>query len=222
MRKWREARYLESIKEEKGMEHPYLKHYSVKENDIILDLGATQGDFLQEILPQVKEKNAHVFCVEPEPYNISKLSEFIFHNALEHATLIAGVTGSCDGMDAIVVTDQAVLHHNVGVEQQRWGYKQNGIYQCPSCTLSSLLASTRKPFAFVKCDIEGAELETFLEGSPLIYSSIDSLAIAAYHVRDGHRTHEKLVPFFESCGYKVEADLFPEFDNRDMVYAWRE
>jgi 23S rRNA U2552 (ribose-2'-O)-methylase RlmE/FtsJ len=46
------------------MEHPYLKHYRVKPGDFILDLGATRGDFLSEMLPEIKKQNAHILCVE--------------------------------------------------------------------------------------------------------------------------------------------------------------
>ena len=38
------------------MEHNYLKHYTMREGDTILDLGATQGDFLMDMLPEMKKE----------------------------------------------------------------------------------------------------------------------------------------------------------------------
>jgi len=204
------------------MEHEYMRRYSVKENDFIVDLGATQGDFLKELLPQVKAQNAFMLCVEPDPYNVSALSSFIFTNALQYATILYGMSGSKCELGSLVVTDQAVLHHNVKVDKQRWGYVEKGIHKCPIYDLNTILEySTKGVIDFIKCDIEGGELDTFI-GAQVDWTKIKALAIAAYHVVDGERTYKKLSPYFTLLGYTVEEVVDLSKDDRDMIYAWRE
>ena len=201
------------------MEHAYLDHYEMRENDVLLDLGATQGDFLMDILPMLKQKNAHLFCVEPELYNLSMLASYIAEGAMQHASVISGMSGAKTGMGNLVVTDQALLHHGSLVDKQQWDYIERGVARVPVYRLQTLVDLCGGRIDFLKCDIEGGEIATFL-GSTWDPCDIRNMAIAAYHVVDGDRTWNRLIPFLRNMGYQVVADLHPELPDRDMVYAW--
>jgi FkbM family methyltransferase len=202
------------------MEHDYLKHYKLCQNDTVLDLGSTEGDFLKENIKEIKEKKIHVICVEPEPKNISVLAKYIYENALENATIISGMAARSVGKDYLSIADFYLLHHNTRIEKQKWEYNLVGNYLSPTYDLN-YFCRTFGTINFLKCDIEGAEIDVFCYQLMCVHEHIKNIAIACYHVIDGKRTHETLIPFLKLVGYNIITDLHPEADNKDMIYGWR-
>ena len=60
--------YIELFTKENFIENTYEKHFSVKEDDIVLDVGANCGSFTYSIL---KNNPKHVYCIEPS-FNLVK------------------------------------------------------------------------------------------------------------------------------------------------------
>ena len=68
-------------------------------------------------------------------------------------------------------------------------------------------------------DIEGAEVEVVSALAPILAESLHSvrLAIASYHIRDGHPAHELITPPLLVNGYQVETG-YPE---HTTTWAWK-
>ncbi|EKE03593.1 MAG: hypothetical protein ACD_20C00178G0002 [uncultured bacterium] len=63
----------------------------------------------------------------------------------------------------------------------------------------------KKVIEFLKMDIEGAELEA-LEGASELLKNTKKVVIAAYHIRGGKPTAEKVKEFLIPAGFKVKID----------------
>ena len=62
-----------------------------------------------------------------------------------------------------------------------------------------------KPVEFLKIDIEGAEYEA-LDGAGELLKQTRLAVIAAYHIRDGVRTADKVAAKLEQAGFRVRID----------------
>lgn len=67
---------------------------------------------------------------------------------------------------------------------------------------------------FLKMDIEGAEYEA-LEGATGLLEKTNKVVIAAYHLREGVRTADKVAVMLKESGFEVR------IDENDHVYGWR-
>jgi hypothetical protein len=65
--------YVELYKQENLIDKIYQKYYTIKENDIVVDLGADRGSFTYSILDSLPKE---VYCVEP----VSKTIEYLTKN----------------------------------------------------------------------------------------------------------------------------------------------
>lgn len=201
------------------MEHPYLKYRPIVSKDVILDLGATGGDFAQEMIGEIQSKEAIVYCVEPEKHNFDALQALCAqhpHNLIP----VHGCSGDKDGEVELIATDQALLHHPVTTPEQKWTYQVTGRYKVPCYSMKKLVEMAGGHINFVKCDIEGGEIDTFLQDDSWV-KDVDYLAIAAYHVVAGIRTHYMMKPWFQKHGFEVIVEDDPTKDDRDMLYARR-
>jgi FkbM family methyltransferase len=192
------------------LDHDYLRYYNLKSNDVILDLGATLGDFPKEILPQIKEKNILYIAVEPSYWNLIKLSEFLNTNLLNNSILISSAVSDRDGIVDFNISHSNVLH-TTSERIEGWGntkYDRNQEFftKVPiiSFKLDTLLEFINKDISFLKCDIEGAELDVFLGSKKL--NKINNLAIAAYHIINNEQTHKILEPYMKSYGFKTKLE----------------
>jgi hypothetical protein len=124
------------------------------------------------------------------------------------------------GKDYLIVTDFSLLHHTIKIEKQKWSYNVIGNYLCPTYDLNYFCRNFGT-INFLKCDIEGAEIDVFCYQLMCVHEHIKNIAIAAYHIIDGKRTHETLIPFLQLVGYHINAELHPDKDNADIIYGWR-
>jgi FkbM family methyltransferase len=196
------------------MEHPYLRYYTIQPNDFILDMGATTGDFGQEIYSTLVEKGATILCVEPSSWSFKKLAEWA--RGKPNVEVIQAVVSDHDGEEEIVETDQAMLHY-LSRSEQHWDHQIVNRHKIASLSLPSIAYRHDINISFIKCDVEGAEKFAF---STLTDTSlVDNMAIASYHLVDGEMTWIHLQEFFKGLGYytlheNIEGDIWS-----DMLYV---
>lgn len=189
-----------------ALDHDYLRYYKIKADDKILDLGATIGEFGDAFAREIIENRAMYIAVEPSLWNITRLSEMLNRKLLSNSLLISGGITKSDTVDTLFISNHNVLH-TTSKEVQGWQhiyYDRRETFPLSSFIVGLSLDTLVKIFGninFIKCDIEGAELDAFLGFKD--WDKIESLAVAAYHIVNDKQTWETLVPFFESVGYKV-------------------
>lgn len=93
---------------------------------------------------------------------------------------------------------------------------ETGALKVDAETLDSLWDqfAEKRPVNFLKMDIEGAEYEA-LEGASKMLKMTSRIVVAAYHIRDGVRTADKVAKMLRDAGFKVR------IDENDHVYGER-
>lgn len=183
------------------LDHDYLRYYTLKNEDVIIDLGATLGEFARENEGEILRNNVLYVAVEPSYFNIARLSDYLNKRLLKNSILISGGTFDESKIGKLYVSHSHVLHTLSSEVEGYMGQKYDRDSTFPtfqnivSFTLDDLLDILNRQIAFIKCDIEGGELETFLPCT--MFDKIDNMAIAAYHMVNGKETSETLIPFLK-------------------------
>jgi len=202
------------------LDHDYLKYYKIEKDGVILDLGATSGEFSLENERQLIENNCTVINVEPSLWVISKLISVI--EKIPNSVLITSATGKENSIQEFSITSAHILNclksHNENISI--WGGREVKTELVSVLALDTIL-NMFPEVDFLKCDIEGGEIDTFLSSKCI--RKVKNLAIASYHIVNGEETYLTLRPFFEKNGYKVihEKISFMNFLPQSMLYCMR-
>lgn len=200
------------------LDHNYLKYYTPTENNKLVDLGATLGELGKLVLPQLQATNSLIYCVEPSLWNIERLSKWINESAAGNAVLLGCGVWKEDTSVKLMVSSNFVLHRVEGLENN-FNSEDVRTDTMPVLSLDTIINICGGSIDFVKADIEGAELEVFLNCKNI--DKVKNLTIAAYHIRDGKKTLETLIPFFESKGFEVkhECESYDGYPPADLIYC---
>lgn len=174
----------------------YLKNYSLKEGDIVVDAGAYYGYFTIFAAKKVGKKG-RVIAFEPNPQNCE-----ILRNNVALARL-----------DNVAVIKRALFNKNIEIDLKsdfsRSSVVENKKAQNGGVKIQcALLDDEIKRLGlgkidFLKMDIEGAEIEVF-EGAKESLKNISQLAVACYHKRGGKTTGQILRPLLTRYGFDTK------------------
>lgn len=174
----------------------YLKNYSLKEGDIVVDAGAYYGYFTIFAAKKVGKKG-RVIAFEPDPQNCE-----ILRNNVALARL-----------DNVAVIKRALFNKNIEIDLKsdfsRSSVVENKKAQNGGVKIQcALLDDEIKRLGlgkidFLKMDIEGAEIEVF-EGAKESLKNISQLAVACYHKRGGKTTGQILRPLLTRYGFDTK------------------
>lgn len=203
------------------IDHDYLKYYKIKNGDRILDVGASCGEFGDEILDTLKATGSTIICAEPTVWCIERLAQWVNAKAHGHAVIFSGAIGWGNGIVDINVASSHLISNLDGLPTDQIA-QWNGTLVRKDPVLSITLGSMVDTFGdidFVKMDVESAEvpiLESFSR-----WGQVKNFAIAAYHQYGDKKTWEILKPLLESKGYKVIHECLPykQFPAMDLIYA---
>lgn len=189
----------------------YFKHFSIKENDTILDAGANIGLFTLLAGKQLKN-SGKIIAVEPDDNNFDMLNENIKINNLTNVvSLKKGLWSSETNLEFLI--GKRPGEHSLLNNEQFSGEKI--IIECVS--LDSLLDTFNlSHFDFIKMDIEGAEVEVVLGSTKILEDKRTKWVIEALHQVDGKPAYKKIVPFMMEKNFRI----LSEVDNyRGTIYA---
>jgi FkbM family methyltransferase len=192
------------------LDHDYLKYYTIKPNDVILDLGATVGEFGVLNAAKIIENKALLINVEPEKESFDKMKRNFHEAGLQRVMYYNYGVWDKDTTLTFILTDNPwcnMFEEHADTPQHVTIVNRISL---PVLSLKTIMQNSGVDHIdFVKADIEGAELETFMNFDNL--RSIKNFAIAAYHMRVDKQQHtcEILKPSFEKQGYKVIQEAIP-------------
>lgn len=203
------------------VDHDYLKYYQIKQGDLLLDVGASEGEFADSILETLRAKNAKIICSEPALWCLERLAAFINTRGHGYAMMYSGAVGAKNGFVDLNVSSSHLTSYIDGVPNDqiaKWGNQRIRIDPVVSISLDSMVDQFG-PIDFVKMDVESAEvpiLEAFTK-----WGQVKSFAIASYHEYGDKKTWQILKPLLESKGYKVIHECVPwkTFPAMDLIYA---
>lgn len=166
--------------------------FSFGGEETYLDLGAYNGDTVQEFLQLTRGRYKKIVALEPDKKNFKKLTDFVRQNELKHITCLqAGVWNDCGSLE---------LTGNGGRQSTFWEADRSGFATQPLSQTCSMKKKTKKQQVtvvsvdavlgndradYMKFDVEGVEKEA-LEGAaghlvPDGNGTLPKLLVAAYH-----------------------------------------
>lgn len=158
------------VEKEIFQDNVYQKFVKVKENDIVLDIGASVGPFTYSIK---NSKPSKVICVEPH----KQLFETLLLNTKDaYALCINKAIGAIDGKEI-----QKGLFNENFIETQ----EDNNIAEVETITFKTLLKENDiTKVNFMKLDCEGGEYDIFTqENFPWIRDNVDYI-VGEWHLSD--------------------------------------
>ena len=166
--------------------------FSFGGEETYLDLGAYNGDTVQEFLQLTRGRYKKIVALEPDKKNFKKLTDFVRQNELKHITCLqAGVWNDCGSLE---------LTGNGGRQSTFWEADRSGFATQNLSQTCSMKKKVKKQQVnvvsvdavlgndhadYMKFDVEGVEKEA-LEGAaghlvPDGNGALPKLLVAAYH-----------------------------------------
>ena len=166
--------------------------FSFGGEETYLDLGAYNGDTVQEFLQLTHGRYKKIIALEPDPKNFKKLTDFVRQNELKHITCLqAGVWNDCGSLE---------LNGKGGRQSTFWEADRSGFATQNLSQTCSMKKKVKKQQVnvvsvdavlgndhadYMKFDVEGVEKEA-LEGAaehlmPDGNGALPKLLVAAYH-----------------------------------------
>jgi len=179
----------------------YIKYYTPKPGDIVVDCGAHVGTTVQ-IFSKLVGDEGIVLAVEPDFRALGMLT----HNAgtLNNVKILPYALWNVNGVLPLKYGDPTA-----GVGMSSIVYQYPYWHPTRAITLDNLLKKFEiDRVDFIKMDVEGSEMQA-LEGMEETLKNVKAVAIAAYHQIDNNKTesHTLVVPFLEKRGFKTHADV---------------
>jgi len=165
------ARMLRAISEEDEKDIKVVKHL-VGRGSYTADVGANFGVYTK-FLSELVGPGGRVYSVEPFPLTFDILSSNVKKLRLENVELINAAVSDKDG----TVTMEVPLYQSGGenfyeariVSGEAAGSLRHATVR--ACPLDSLLADTPREVSFIKCDVEGFELNCIRGAAAIIEGS---------------------------------------------------
>lgn len=199
----------------------WLRHYSPKDGDTILDVGAGRGEdtiaFSRAVAPR-----GRVIAIEAHPTSFAILKNFCRLNRLENVTVVEQAMMDKPGTVRMTESDSSWTENAVETGNQAPGVEVR------SGTIDDLSEQMGlKDIAFVKMNIEGAEREA-LVGMERTISRVQQMCIACHDFRwkNGEsaqfRTRDFVEGFLTSRGFALKSRPDSPYDFvRDHLFGIR-
>ena len=201
--------HFPSVPEDDVMD-AYTHWYSPKPGDVVWDAGAHAGATTY-FLSQMVGLTGKVYAFEPDEFNYSYLSRNLeMHRAQNVVPLGYALDGSTGS-----VAFQVDGTMSAGIREYLVYTGEGQTRMVPTLSLADACQKLGQVPAYIKMDIEGAEVavvcgaKDFLEKNPIHF------AIESYHRIGGEYTYEALNRFFPTIGYEVESS-----DRFGQMFTW--
>ena len=161
-------------------------NFSLKENEIVYDVGAHIGIF-SIISAKIVGAKGLVYAFEPS----KEYNDYIMKNA------------KLNNLNNIVIINKGLGDKNIKGGLKGMNFISNPNGKLSIATLDVIYASEKiKKPNFIKMDIEGFERNALLGGMKLLKKSKPKLSICTYHLKDDHEVLKKIIKKIDK-NYKI-------------------
>lgn len=142
--------------------------FTFHDHEVYADLGAYNGDTIEEFINLAGENYDHIYAVEPDKKNFVKLRNFVEEGQIRKCTLV----------NKGIWSEDTVLRF-----YQRGGrmssLSEAGKVEVEVTSIDTLVGGGN--LSYVKMDVEGVEKEALEGGQKVISAQGPKLFVAAYH-----------------------------------------
>lgn len=136
----------------------------LNDNEIILDLGAYDGDTVKKFIEKTNGKYKKIIAVEPDKKNFKKLEK------------------NTQLFDNVSVLNKGIWDTNTVLFFDKSAGRQSKISSCGKDMIETVTVdSLNEKFSFIKMDVEGSEKKALLGSKRTIKTYMPKLYICAYH-----------------------------------------
>ena len=200
------------------MASDYQKYYQVNRGDVVFDLGAFNGRHTIQYSAAVGNSGL-VVAVEAGHDSYIKLLHLIAEYRLINVLPLNVAISSEAGLASFNITDDflgaacSLSGKNIDVTK---------IQKVLTLSLADLISLVGvKTVDFLKCDIEGSEIE-LLSCDPGAIRKVRNWAVGSYHIRDGRPTTVVVESRLRDAGFQVitePGDVELGFTDEVVTYA---
>ncbi len=195
------------------------KGFEIKENDVVVDVGAQIGAF--SIF--AAKSNARVYAFEPVPENYRLLKENIALNSAKNIMPMDKAVLSRKQTIKIILSPGHTGGHSQFLSSFNDSYLSKGkeeYVEAESVSLLDFVAKNKiRTIDFLKMDCEGAEYDILFNCPDSVLDKIKKISME-YHFLDEKRNSSTLKSFLEKKGFEVTA--IPSSPKVGMLYALKE
>ena len=207
--------------------------FAFGEAETYVDLGAYNGDTVQEFLHFTRGRYKKIFALEPDPKNFKKLMAYVKQNSIDRINCLqAGVWNDCGSLELAGNGGRQSTFYKEGKEvsedvspvlldpvrnqpQKSSPHKKVKLQQAEVVSVDAVLGNEHADY--MKFDVEGVEKEA-LEGAaqhlvPGRNGALPKLLIAAYH-------HDKDIFTLPLLLWKLQPDYKIYMRKHPYVPAW--
>ena len=188
----------------------YAHWYQVKPGDVVWDVGAHAGATTY-FLAQAVGQTGHVFAFEPDARNFQYLCENISRHRLSNVTPVKKALSGSTG----TVKFQADGTMSAGIREYLTYQDRGRTVEIEALSLPDACSETGGVPAYVKMDIEGAEVAVIDGAALFLRDHAVHFAIESYHLIDGEMTYKALDGLFPTIGYDVYSS-----DSLGQMFTW--
>ncbi|MCX6780327.1 MAG: FkbM family methyltransferase, partial [Candidatus Magasanikbacteria bacterium] len=183
---------------------------SIKNSDIILDVGAHKG-FFAAYCTALNSK-AEIFCIEPEKNNLIALKNNKKDNKLKNVTIIEAALSDKTGQADLVVTADSHNHYLDIIAEEG-----DSMQKTTTFNFSDLLKEYKiKSVSLLKMDIEGGEYAVFNGLNTEDFSKIKNIVMEYHNFPD--RNYKKIEQQLRENGFGVQ--VFPSKFDKTMGFIF--
>lgn len=147
------------------------------EEEIIVDVGASCGDTLKDIVNYTNKKFKKIYCLEPDKMCLVDLVNIKESLKLENVTIIdKGAWNRNEQLNFLSCSDN--VSSKIVEDSKQQNEKNNNIYTIETICIDDVIMDE---VTFIKMDIEGAEIKALNGAKHIIRKYKPKLAICVYH-----------------------------------------
>lgn len=180
----------------------------LNDSDVMIDVGANAGFYTLHLAKTYK--NANIISIEADPETSSILEKNCNLNNLSNVTIHNLAIADREGELTLY---QSASHSGIHSIFEPANSQDTSSVKIKSTTLDNLIHGSFNKVAWIKIDVEGAELSV-LRGSSKTLKITNKIFVEVHEhiLKQNNETSKEIIDILKNAGFKIK--LFPEFWNK--------
>jgi FkbM family methyltransferase len=207
-------------------EDEIIEHFSPKQGDIVVDVGAHMGKYTIIASKRVGA-NGKVIAIEAHPGNYEMLNRNIKLNGLTNVTTLNYAVYSKESKIKLYVPDEEfgyTMHHSIMFSYLSPKYSLKGkenekFIEVNANTLDNLLQKNEisREVNWIKIDVEGAEFEVLKGATGILSKGKDICLLVEVHNPYDTNHYNQIIDFLKPYNFKIEFEKIYESGERHII-----